>query len=808
MRSAKVLSAAIALALSTTALSQSDGLAPSETTDDREDVIVVTAQFREQISAEVPISVTSYDQRFLSDVGIDKLDQLSAFVPGLQIQEQSVNNAGFVIRGITSDSGSAVIEPRVSVFQNGVSISRSRGSYVPLFDLERVEVMKGPQGTLFGRSAQIGAVHMVTAKPSDQFEGAFSFEGGNLSQRKFDGMVNVPMGDSGLRLAATYREQAGSIENTLRPEPLNGTDTRAIRGSWRTQINDALRFDLISTYVEDNAPGTSFKSGIIPALGGNTSPYTAASLNDFGGLLGGRKLGVKRDVFDLTAIFDWELSSSLSLNSTTAYREFNSFEAFDPDGSAFELFFFGEDARGEQFSTELRMTWQPSDRLTTFFGMGYFEEEGRQRVPLGLNGTAVGALFNSLAATGPVVDGQALFFGNVQLAQAFLSGNPAQLNALLGLLGQPPALYQQEQFTNFSDNRSFDWFADASYALTDRLTMTGGLRYTRDRKETLFSSGVEINNPFLPNLLVPDINTPVSSDDDPSVDSRFDGWAWRWNANYEINDGEFAYASYGRGRRPQVIEDVAGEFNPVLGVPVSFEVVPEERVDSYEIGYKRLFNNGRSQIDISAFIYDYENFQTTISVDAGPGVPPDLQVINAGTASSHGIETQLRTRLTDNLELFANYAYNKGRFDKKDSDGNPLIFAGNRFRLSPDHTASLALRWTGQLGNGEWFFVPSVTWQSKVFFEDENQGAYSVVNPADGSVVFEVPAISEDGYALVNVRAGYRFGTSGFSIEAFGRNLTDKNFLIDAGNTGGIFNIPTFIAGQPRTVGIGLSYEF
>jgi outer membrane receptor protein involved in Fe transport len=798
---------AIALSAPLFATSQSD--ATTESSDSRDDVIVVTAQFREQISAEVPISVTSYDQQFLSDVGITELDELSAFVPGLQIQEQSVNNAGFVIRGITSDSGSAVIEPRVSVFQNGVSISRSRGSYVPLFDLERVEVMKGPQGTLFGRSAQIGAVHMITAKPSDQLEGSIGLQLGNLSQRQFDAVINVPMSQSAFRLAATYRYQDGAIENTLDPDaPLNGTDTRALRASWRSQLTDALRFDLISTYVENDAPGTSFKSGIVPALNGNTSPFTPASLNPFGGLLDGRELGVKRDVFDLTAILDWQLSPTLNLNSTSAYREFNSFEAFDPDGTAFELFFFGEDAQGDQFSTELRLTWEPNDRLTAFFGGGYFAEQGQQRVPLGLNGSAVGALFQSLAATGPIENGQAILFGSPLIAQAFLSGDPAQLNQVLGLIGLPPALYQQEQFTNFSDNRSFDLFGDVSYRLTDRLTTTAGLRYTRDRKETLFSSGVEINNPFLGNLLVPDIDTPVSSNDDPTVDSRFDGWAWRLNANYEISDGQFAYANYARGRRPQVIADIAGEFNPALGVPVSFEVVPEERVDSYEIGFKTLFNGGRSQFDIAAFYYDYENFQTTISVDAGPGIPPDLQVINAGSATARGIETQLRSRLTDNLEVFANYAFNKGRFDDTDGDGNPLIFGGNRFRLSPDHTASLALRWSGQFNGGEWFVVPSVTWQSKIFFEDDNQREYAVINPADGTVVFTVPSISESSYALLNVRAGYQFAASGFSIEAFGRNLMNKEFIIDAGNTGAIFNIPTFIAGQPRTVGVGLHYRF
>lgn len=774
-----------------------------------DDVIVVTAQFREQVATEVPIAVSSFDQDFLDDVGLENLADLSTFVPGLQIQEQSVNNPGFVIRGITSDDGSSVIEPRVSVFQNGVSISRSRGSYVPLFDLERIEVMKGPQGTLFGRSAQIGAVHLVTQKPVNDWDSSARLEFGNFAYRKFDGMINVPLGNdsSAFRLAATYRARDGFIDNNLGGE-LNGTDTRAVRGSWRTLFGDRSHVDLIFHYVEDDAPGTSFKSGILPALGGDTDPYSAASLNGFGGLLGGRALGTQRDIFDLSAIINWQPSSAWTINSTTAWREFDSFEAFDPDGSAFELFFFGEQAEGEQLSSELRFTFQPDDRLTAFFGGGFFVEEGSQRVPLGLDGAVVGALLNSIAATGPIVNGQATLFGDPGLAQLFLSGDPALLAGALAAGGIPTGLYQQEQFTNFADNRSWDLFADVSYALTDHLTATAGLRYTRDRKETIFSSGVEINNPFLPNLLVPDINTPVSSDDDPTVGRNFDGWVWRANLNFELAANRYVYGNYARGRRPDVIEDVAGQFNPALGVPVAFERVPEELVDSYEIGYKMAFMDGRSQFDLAAFYYDYENFQTTVSVDAGPGIPPDLQLINAGTATSRGIETQLSFNMGDGLDLYASYAYNHSRFDKTDDQGNPLIFAGNRFRLSPDHTAALALRASWAVSGGRLFLTPSVTYQSKVFFEDDNQGRYAVVLPASGQTLFEVPSISEDAYALINVRAGYEFAGGRFAVEAFVNNLTDRSFIIDAGNTGAIFNIPTFIAGAPRLYGLGLRAVF
>ena len=154
LMAAAALSGVLAMAQAAQAQSQDAG--PTDL-----DEIVVTAQLREQKTIEVPFALTAYSGQFLEDLGIQEFEQLSAFVPGFLVQNQSPNNPGFVMRGITSDSGAATAEPRVSVFQDGVSISKSRGSYVELFDLARVEVAKGPQSTLYGRGALIGAVNLV-----------------------------------------------------------------------------------------------------------------------------------------------------------------------------------------------------------------------------------------------------------------------------------------------------------------------------------------------------------------------------------------------------------------------------------------------------------------------------------------------------------------------------------------------------------------------------------------------------------------------------------------------------------------------
>ncbi len=221
---------------------------PAEATTAVDD-IVVTAQLRAQDPIEVPFALTAYSGAFLESLGVQEFDQLSGFVPGFLVQNQSPNNPGFVMRGITSDSGAATAEPRVSVYQDGVSISKSRGSYVELFDMERIEVAKGPQSTLYGRGALIGAVNLVQNRARlGRFDAAARIEAGDMDYRSVEGFVNAPLGETGaLRLATRMKTRDGTVENLLGGENYNSIETKAVRLSGAWAPTEDLSFDLSPT---------------------------------------------------------------------------------------------------------------------------------------------------------------------------------------------------------------------------------------------------------------------------------------------------------------------------------------------------------------------------------------------------------------------------------------------------------------------------------------------------------------------------------------------------------------------------------
>ena len=810
--------AAVVCACSTfTLAAEQPPSAPDQTLEE----VIVTSQFREQSILEVPIAETAYSGDYLQIIGVDSFEELSNFVPGFLVQEQSVNNPGFVLRGITSDDGASNIEPRVSVFQNGVSIARSRGSVVQLFDLERVEVLKGPQGTLFGRSAQNGAVHIITRKPTYDGVGAeLKAEAGNFSQEAFEGFLNVPLIDQklALRFAGRSEERDGFVNNTTGPD-LNGKDSYSLRASLRWDPTDAVRVDVIGSYSEDKPPGTSFKSGVIPALGGSTDPFGSASLNTFGNFLGGRPLSVDRQIDDVTAIVDWQISEAWRLTSTTAYREFDSLEVFDPDGTAFDIFVFAEDARGEQRSSDLRFSFDNGGPLTGFFGGGVFKEKGRQDVPLGLNVGNVVALLSSLGATSMPQNGVAFFGGNRALANALLSGNPMTLRNVLGLAGLPSNAVQVESFGNAADNTSFDVFGDVSYQLTDRLTFTAGARYTRDDKESFFRSAILMPNDITRLILAPtappgtqipllagNSNGRLSSGDFP-VDAEFGGFSYRGVINYEFADKRFVYLNVSRGRRPKVIQD---DFDnvPGGGVTGGFRLIPAEIVKSYEVGAKGAFFGNVLALDAAAYFFDYENFQTAVLVGGGAGQAPNIQTVNGGSADSYGIEVGARYRPIADLEAVFTYGYNRGRFDDQDDNGNRQMFAGNRFRLAPDNAWSLAINYRRDTPLGTLFVTPTYTRRSSVFFEEANQPAVSVIDPMSGGQVFAIPAIREDSFGLLNLRLGIELDGGRYVIQGYVENLTDEEYLIDGGNTGNLFGIPTFIPGAPRFYGGSVKVRF
>ena len=305
---------------------ESEATAPGSNVE----IIRVTTQFREQSLADVPVNVTAFDAELLAALDIQDFEDLAAFTPGLIVQEQSPNNTGYSIRGITTDSGEATSETRVAVFQDGVSITRSRGSYIELFDIERVEVAKGPQPTLFGRGALIGGINIIQNKADDEFSASAEIGAGNDGQREVRGHVNFRLAeDYGLRFAVVSRERDGYIDNALGGRALQGRDTWAARAVLSGQPNERFSFDLIANYQEDTPPGTSFKSGTFPVPGGDTDPFTPAALNSIAGFEGDRELGLERTVRGVTALARLDLNDAWTLSSITGWRDFDSVEIFD-----------------------------------------------------------------------------------------------------------------------------------------------------------------------------------------------------------------------------------------------------------------------------------------------------------------------------------------------------------------------------------------------------------------------------------------------------------------------------------------------
>jgi iron complex outermembrane receptor protein len=747
------------------------------------EVIRVTTQFREQSLADVPINVTAFDAELIDRLDIRNLEDMAAFTPGLVIQEQSPNNTGYSLRGITTDSGAANAEARVALFQDGLSITRSRASYVELHDIERIEIAKGPQPTLFGRGALIGGINIIQNKAQDENSGSLFAGYGNFDQREFGGHVNQRLGDgAGFRLAGVVRARDGHIENLTGDEDLQGRHVAAVRATLSLEPADNFRFDLIANWQEDSGPGTSFKSGVIAPPGGDTSPYTPAALVAFPGFEGRGRLGLNRTVQGITALTNWQIDPAITLSTVTGYRDYDSLEIFDPIGAGLQFVNFAEDASGRQLSHEMRLSYDGGGPLTAFAGATYFYEANTQRVPGIFNEQVAQAFFVSSGEFGdPAALAGALGLP-VQAITDLANPFPVSLLGLINSQGQqqiPLRTDYTEDSANAGRTESIDLFADASYAVTDRLTLTAGVRYTTEDKAASGYGGTAMGPnrvTFAPALILPATPDGATVRDSAS----FDAFTWRFVAAYEVSDTLNAWTSYARGRRPDVI---ALDTNS----PTFFSIAPAEIVDSFEAG--AFWFHGRGTVSGSVYYSEYDNFQSSrFDPTSNTFVPT-----NAGSATQYGLDVQGDVSVAERLNLFATYAYNMATIDDT-SGGEPQEFGGNRFRYAPEHAFSLGARL--EAARGDWGTVsilPSYTWQSHIFFDEDNS---------------EFDGVRQDSYGLLKARVRYESADGGLYGEIFGTNLTDEKYLIDAGNTGAAFGLPTFIAGAPRLYGVRIGGRF
>ena len=809
------LAAALTASWAMPAFAQDSAPADADTLDR----ITVTAQKREQQIEDVPISINAYSGEFLQAQGINDYGDLGTLVPGLEVQTQSVSNPSISIRGITADLDDPTQEPRISLFQDGVSISRSRGSSVEMFDMERVEVLRGPQGTLFGRAAETGAIHLIQNKARGGRSGGFEIGLGSDDQRRFTGHYNTDLGDNVQgRIAAFYETRDGYIEN-LDGGTLQGKDTRALRGALHFDIGANSGIDVILNYQKDTPPGTGFRSMVIPNEQGSLDPYTANSQR-------GEDLGTDREVYGATVLGDFTLNDTWSLSTITGWRHYEGFDKFDSDGSQADLIEFDENAWGDQFSQELRFNYDNGGKFTGFLGGSYFDETANRdlkyqaderqlyallseeingnvrgiltrrflnppfNLPLA-NASALGTQFANLYyPLAPLLNANGTpntSFGSTWLPASVL---PPSANNPLGFVPVPLNPNHRETFGNDVDIRAFELFADGTWQFNDAWSLTLGLRGSHESVEYGYFAAP--GNGSSLGYLLSARGTPACTAPAPctnllfpatarlSADDSYTSWVGRAVLGYKLSETVNTYASISRGRRPDMIN--------VSDIFPEGKNIPAEIVWSYELGMKGSAADGRFLYDLSLFYYDYNNFQASVQSD---NPPPFFETQNAGKAHSLGFEASLFNRFSENINGWFNFAYIDGGFNAFDDDGVYQQLAGNRFRMTPKQSLSLGVDWTIPLSSGDSLYVrPSYSYRSQVYFEDENQ-----------------PGIEQDGYGLLNLRAGWRFADR-WEVAVWGNNLADKEYLTDAGNTGLLFGIPTVIAGPDRSYGVTLRAKF
>lgn len=754
--------------------------------------LIVTAQNRGQAIDTVPISLTAYSGTTLAALGITRFEDLAPIVPGLFISTQSPSSPSINLRGIGTDTTDPRQEARISIFQDGVAISRASGSAVELFDLERVEVLKGPQGTLFGRNAGAGAIALVSRRPTATRESALTLGLGDYGRTHASGFTNLPLvGDHLLaRVAFTTERREGITQNLADGSDLTSRETTAVRTTLRWLPQAATAVDLVLSGQRDTPAGINFKSGAIAPTRGDTDPYTASELNR------GAALGLDRTVWGATLLVRHALTPSWSLDSITAWRQFQSHEELDGDGSRLFLIEAYDDNRARQFSQELRLSFDDHRRLAGFGGLNFSHERGRERVAVftdervawpflsgrfrdGLLGAGIPA---SLVAFAVPILNPLVPQANLPPSFAAFAAVPP-LASLATLAGASLKPFHDDYYRNTSDLDAIDIFADGTWRATDHLEFTVGARASFERQTSGYDASASPVPSTIGFLLNAGPNFAFAPTPGLLTDTRrAAGWAGRALARYVFNPHISAYVGISRGRRP-----------PTTIITSTYRARnAEESIVNVEAGLKGSAWAGRLDWSAAAFTYRYRHFETLL-IDPSNSIR--FVLTDAGRATGRGGEFSLRAALAPTLHTFATYGYTNATFDAIGENGQPQQYAGYTFRLTARHTAALGVAWEIPTPRfGRFTLAPRWEYKSGHFFEDNN--------------ALSGGTLHQSGFSLVHLRASWRSPGARWEAALSVRNLLDKKFLIDAGGIGAAFNIPTFTRGEPRLVSVDVTRRF
>lgn len=775
------------------------------------DTIVVTAQSRQQELQDVPIALQVVDQQLLDDVAADNLGDIDAFVPGLVVDAAQPTQPSFRLRGVeTSDFGIGT-DPAVGVFVDGVYGGRGGGVLLPFVDIERIEVLKGPQGTLFGRNTAAGAISLVTRRPQNETEARLRLRLGNYGKQYADAMWNLPTGDnSALRFNALFNHSDGWFQDGATGKDLGGENVWATRAAWQVGLGENTTA-LISWDHESLDQNGRVTTGIVPLPAYPQRPPVPVDPDDY---LDPRDIPTYSDAtnaewrtFDgVTLIVDHALTWG-HLTSTTSWRQYDALNQTEEDGTnRADLYIDSVNTESnETFYQEFKFAGSNA-RLDWVAGASFFKEDADQTSEVNTNTAAVDNIVRNLGVAYElgVPDGS-LFNFTSMLAQ--MNGIP------ISLVGDR----WNERFTNTLSTTAYAAFGDVIWRATDKLNLTFGLRYTRDEKDFtwlntprnapeleakldlleslgFFDALAQMGIPITRELLTFDmafIDPPAMVNKGVLVrDKRsWSDFSPRFVVDYHFNDKAMVFGSLAKGYK-------AGGFN-ALQIGPAFE---NEDVWNAEVGIKQSF--GRFSYNASLFHYRYDNRQSIRLIDPDPNNPVDIPrfVFDTGDLEATGIDFDMRWKVTDAFTLDAQAEWIDSKYkdyvtpEGVDLDGEPTG--------EPRFTASVGAAYKMSLGDSG---------DLRLSARHAYRGRTRCNAGSDLQGDCGVNALLDIGEPRerTDVRVGWTSPQGTWSWAVYGNNIFDNQYVKGLNTYGrGPLGVVGATISEPRTYGMEVAVKF
>lgn len=731
--------------------------------------IVVTAQKREENLQDVPAAISVVSAEQLDQRGVVNITSLQQLVPSLNFKDSATTlDSSVFLRGVGTINFSIAAEPSVGFVVDGVTYARSGEAFGDLYDIERIEVLRGPQGTLFGKNASAGVINVVTKRPDDEFGGYVEVLATTDEEYKVRGALDLPMGEGvAARITANYGRFDGTVRNITLDRTVNGFERYGVRGLIEAEVSDALTLTLIGDWRKQKSDCCAEVIGTAP------SGALAGSLIGVD-LLGDKTREIRQNTLTETRETSWGLSMQADLDvgnagtltSITAYRRYRNFGIRDGDfidtvyniAGGNQLDDFGPQP-SKTFTQELRLT-SPGDQTLEYVIGGFYYNAKQQRT------FQRDDIVCSATTSAPVSPG---------LSPCFPGTSTLRFPSAVGTFG--------------STIENYAIFGNLTYNVSDSFRLLAGGRYTHDSVDA-FNNRIPATNGGGPGLANAGANFDLSVENSD--------FSWRAGAQYDLADRTMIYATYTQGYKGPAFNVF---FNQNTG---QLDPIAAETADAYEAGVKYRTDDGSFTLNTAVFYAKYDNFQANSFVNLNGSVI--TQLTNAGAVSTKGIEFDALIKPSRNFTVTAGLAYTDAQIDKFNiPPGSPATAStrrGEQLPLAPTWKGNLGANWTIETGG----FANLELGANLSITSDQVSSLQSGATPAELAVR---RGITIDGYALVDANIAIVDPDGVWRVNFIGRNLTDTSYatLIGTGGPGGSYRylLPRDV---DRYFGVNVRFNF